>query len=41
MIWTRKKTGAPVQRLTSIPEAEEFLKTHPIFVIGYFDKFEV
>lgn len=40
VIWTRKKTGAPVQRLTSIAEAKEFLKTHPIFVIGFFDKFE-
>ncbi|KAJ0962901.1 hypothetical protein J5N97_028023 [Dioscorea zingiberensis] len=40
VIWTRKKTGAPVLRLTSIAEAEEFLQSHQIFVIGFFDHFE-
>ncbi|KAF8393378.1 hypothetical protein HHK36_021621 [Tetracentron sinense] len=40
VIWARKKTGAPVIKLTSISEAEEFLKKHQMFVVGLFEKFE-
>ncbi|XP_042498216.1 protein disulfide isomerase-like 1-6 isoform X2 [Macadamia integrifolia] len=39
-IWARKKTGAPTIRLNSIAEAEQFLKKHPMFIIGLFEKFE-
>ncbi|WCJ40774.1 Protein disulfide isomerase-like 1-5 [Euphorbia peplus] len=40
VIWTRKKTGAPVIRITSVPQAEELLKKYHTFVLGLFDKFE-
>lgn len=41
VIWARKKTGMPVIRITSIIEAEEFRKKHPMYVVGLFEKFEV
>lgn len=41
MIWLRKKTGVPVIRLNSVTEAEEFLKKHHMFAIGFFKKFVV
>lgn len=41
MIWARKKTGVPVIRISTVTEAEEFLKKHQMFVIGLFEKFEV
>lgn len=41
VIWARKKTGEPVIRISSVAEAEEFLKKHHIFVVGLFEKFEV
>lgn len=40
VIWTRKKTSTPVIRISSVSEAEEFLKKYHTFVIGLFDKFE-
>ncbi|KAJ4958068.1 hypothetical protein NE237_025179 [Protea cynaroides] len=40
VIWARKKTGAPIIRLNSVTEAEQFLKKHPMFIIGLFEKFE-
>ncbi|KAM7480457.1 hypothetical protein LguiA_028670 [Lonicera macranthoides] len=40
VIWARKKTGMPVIRITSIIEAEEFRKKHPMYVVGLFEKFE-
>ncbi|BFG24493.1 hypothetical protein CerSpe_107670 [Prunus speciosa] len=40
VIWARKKTGEPVIRISSVTEAEEFLKKHHIFVVGLFEKFE-
>ncbi|KAK9281608.1 hypothetical protein L1049_004511 [Liquidambar formosana] len=40
VIWTRKKTGVPVIRISSVAEAEEFLKKHHMLVIGLFEKFE-
>lgn len=39
VIWTRKKTGVPVMRISSVTEAEEFKKYH-MFVLGLFEKFE-
>ncbi|CAN6700940.1 unnamed protein product [Malus baccata var. baccata] len=39
VIWARKKTGEPVIRISSVTEAEEFLKKSDIFV-GLFEKFE-
>ena len=41
MIWARKKTGVPVIRISTLTEAEEFLKKHQMFVVGLFEKFEV
>lgn len=41
MIWARKKTGVPVTRITSVAEAEEFLRKHHTFVTGLFENFEV
>lgn len=41
MIWARKKTGMPVIIISSITEAEEFRKKHPMYVVGLFEKFEV
>lgn len=40
VLWVRKKTGEPVARLTSVSEAEVFVKKHTIFVVGLFEKFE-
>ncbi|CAL9179041.1 unnamed protein product [Musa hybrid cultivar] len=40
VIWARKKTGVPVIRLSSINDAEEFLRQHQIFIIGLFEKYE-
>ncbi|EOY26799.1 PDI-like 1-6 isoform 1 [Theobroma cacao] len=40
VIWARKKTGVPVIRISTVTEAEEFLKKHQMFVIGLFEKFE-
>ncbi|XP_057968097.1 protein disulfide isomerase-like 1-5 isoform X2 [Malania oleifera] len=40
VIWVRKKTGVPVTRLNTVAEAAEFLKKHPVFVIGLFQNFE-
>ncbi|CAI0474670.1 unnamed protein product [Linum tenue] len=35
-----KKTGDPVIRVNSVAEAEKFLETYHIYVLGLFDKFE-
>ncbi|XP_010254101.1 PREDICTED: protein disulfide isomerase-like 1-6 [Nelumbo nucifera] len=40
VIWARKKTGAPVIRLSSVTEAEKFLENNTMFVIGLFERFE-
>ncbi|CAL9198798.1 unnamed protein product [Musa hybrid cultivar] len=40
VIWARKKTGVPVIRLSSINDAEEFLRQHQIFIVGLFEKYE-
>lgn len=40
VIWVRKKTGAPVIRISTVGEAEEVLKKYHIFVLGLFQKFE-
>ncbi|PKA63481.1 Protein disulfide isomerase-like 1-5 [Apostasia shenzhenica] len=40
LIWVRKKTGAPIIRLSSITAAEEFLKKHQMFVVGFFENFK-
>ncbi|CAN1777777.1 Protein disulfide isomerase-like 1-5 [Linum perenne] len=40
VIWTRKKTGDPVIRVNTVSEAEKFLETHHIYVLGLFEKFE-
>ncbi|OAY53008.1 protein disulfide isomerase-like 1-6 [Manihot esculenta] len=40
LIWARKKTGAPVIRIRSVIEAEEFLKNYYMFIFGFFQKFE-
>lgn len=41
VVWARKKTGAPVMRINTVNEAEEFLKKYQTFVLGMFKKFEV
>ncbi|KAK2654824.1 hypothetical protein Ddye_014680 [Dipteronia dyeriana] len=41
VIWARKKTGVPVIRISSVNEAEGFLKKYHTLVLGAFDKFEV
>lgn len=41
MIWASKKTGEPVIRIRSVIQAKEFLKKHPLFVVGLFEKFGV
>lgn len=41
MIWVKKKTGAPVIRLSSLDAAEEILRRHQIFIMGYFENYEV
>lgn len=40
VIWARKKTGVPVFRISDQREAEEFVKRYPVFVVGFFEKFE-
>ncbi|GAB2228106.1 hypothetical protein Drorol1_Dr00009936 [Drosera rotundifolia] len=40
VIWVRKKSGDPVVRLSSVAEAEDFVKKHSLFALGYFDQFE-
>ncbi|KAK7402299.1 hypothetical protein VNO78_14452 [Psophocarpus tetragonolobus] len=40
VIWASKKTGTPVIRISSMAEAEEFLRKYQTFLIGRFDKFE-
>ncbi|KAG6479889.1 protein disulfide isomerase-like 1-5 [Zingiber officinale] len=40
VIWVKKKTGAPVIRLSSLDAAEEFLRWHQIFIMGYFENYE-
>ncbi|KAK4479617.1 hypothetical protein RD792_015143 [Penstemon davidsonii] len=40
VIWARKKTGAPVIRINSVTEANEFLKHHDMYAVGLFNKFE-
>lgn len=40
VVWARKKTGAPVMRINTVNEAEEFLKKYQTFVLGMFKKFE-
>ncbi|KAH7865783.1 hypothetical protein Vadar_011130 [Vaccinium darrowii] len=39
VIWASKKTGEPVIRIRSVIQAKEFLKKHPLFVVGLFEKF--
>lgn len=41
VIWVQKKTGVPVINISTLNEAEEFLKKHHMFVVGRFEKFEV
>ncbi|KAJ8755926.1 hypothetical protein K2173_024471 [Erythroxylum novogranatense] len=40
VIWARKKTGVPVIRMSSVTEAEDFVKKYQTFVLGLFKKFE-
>ncbi|XP_015867599.3 protein disulfide isomerase-like 1-6 [Ziziphus jujuba] len=40
VIWARKKTGVPVIRISSVKEAEEFLKKYHTYVVGFFENFE-
>ncbi|KAL0010441.1 hypothetical protein SO802_005549 [Lithocarpus litseifolius] len=40
VIWARKKTGVPLIRISSVAEADEFLKKYQTFVIGLFEKFK-
>ncbi|KAI3455436.1 hypothetical protein Pfo_012099 [Paulownia fortunei] len=40
VIWARKKTGAPVIRINSVAEANEFLKQHAMYAVALFDEFE-
>ncbi|XP_042433571.1 protein disulfide isomerase-like 1-5 [Zingiber officinale] len=40
LIWVRKKTGAPVIRLSSLDAAEDFLRQHQTFIIGHFENYE-
>lgn len=40
VIWARKRTGSPIIRLSSLTEANEFLKKHSTFVVGLFENFE-
>ncbi|KAL8458270.1 hypothetical protein ACS0TY_035952 [Phlomoides rotata] len=40
VIWARKKTGAPVIRINSVAEANEFVKQHAMYAVGLFDKYE-
>lgn len=40
VIWARKRTGAPVIKISSHIEANEFLKKHSTFVVGLFENFE-
>ncbi|KAH6782161.1 PDI-like 1-6 [Perilla frutescens var. hirtella] len=40
VIWASKKTGAPVLRINSVADANEFLKQHAVYAVGLFDKYE-
>ncbi|XP_071901507.1 protein disulfide isomerase-like 1-6 [Coffea arabica] len=40
VIWARKRTGSPIIRISSLTEANEFLKKHSTFVVGLFENFE-
>ncbi|XP_042024559.1 protein disulfide isomerase-like 1-6 [Salvia splendens] len=40
VVWTRKKTGAPVVGMSSVADANEYLKQHSTYAVGLFDKFE-
>ncbi|KAF6176369.1 hypothetical protein GIB67_011158 [Kingdonia uniflora] len=40
VIWAKKKTGVSVTIINSVPEAQEFIKKHKMFVIGFFENFE-
>ncbi|XP_037493492.1 protein disulfide isomerase-like 1-6 [Jatropha curcas] len=40
VIWTRKKTGVPIMRISSVTEAEGFLKKYHTFVLCLLEKFE-
>ncbi|XP_051135093.1 protein disulfide isomerase-like 1-6 [Andrographis paniculata] len=40
VIWARKKTGAPVVRISSIAMANEFVEQQTMYAVGVFDKFE-
>ncbi|KAK1289767.1 Protein disulfide isomerase-like 1-5 [Acorus calamus] len=40
VMWTRKKTGYPVIRLTSHAMAEEFCSKHDIYLLGLFEDFK-
>ncbi|KAE8700650.1 Protein disulfide isomerase-like 1-5 [Hibiscus syriacus] len=40
VIWAKKKTGVPVIRISTVTEAEDFLRKYHTFVIGLFEKFE-
>ncbi|KAG6398090.1 hypothetical protein SASPL_139541 [Salvia splendens] len=40
VLWTRKKTGAPVIGIRSVADANEYLKQHSTYAVGLFDKFE-
>lgn len=40
VIWVRKKTGVPTLRLSSVSEAEQFLKRNQTSAVGLFETFE-
>ncbi|KAL5729227.1 protein disulfide-isomerase [Ranunculus cassubicifolius] len=40
VVWARKKTGVPIIRLNSVAEAEKFVATYKMYVVGVFEKFE-
>ncbi|XP_010545702.1 PREDICTED: protein disulfide isomerase-like 1-6 [Tarenaya hassleriana] len=40
VIWVQKKTGVPVTRISSVDEAQGFLKKYHTFIVGLFNKFE-
>ncbi|KAL0010481.1 hypothetical protein SO802_005589 [Lithocarpus litseifolius] len=40
VIWPRKETGVPLIKISSVAEADEFLKKYHTFVIVLFEKFE-
>ena len=41
MRWIAKKTGPAAQTITSEEELEEVKEGHEVFLLGYFDNFEV